>query len=588
MIINSTLVFCIIPELEEAFKGNKIFQVFQSPDKKELIFVTRSRKKETSLFFCAHAEDYRIEILDEGEWKTKKSNYQKTNLFSYAVGGHIQEIKQVDFDRVIKISCLRKSQVGKSIEFDLIFELTGRNANLILVRKDSLIIDSLRKVDLTQSRFRQILPGESYVAPPSPKKRNPFEAEKESFFKLLKNRDIPVSELLTSHFIGLDQLLAEKIIFETNISLSVKTKDLNEDQSECLWENFERTFEEIAERRLSFQIVTDEAGKPRAISCVDLPFLKENQRVFCKSLNSAIKKFFSQKLEEQQKKIALKRLCEVTHRALKKLEKRKDKIEEDLEEAEKSEQYKRFGDLLIINKNSIKKGEESVKLVDIFEPQQSLVDISLNVELSPIQNAQAYFKKYKKAKDALAVMRKRKAETEKEILQVEKISEELQEANRQSELEKIKKELVDLGLLKEKMISVKRKDISKDFSPRTFVTKEGSRILVGRNNKENDYLTFKFARPSDLWFHAQDIPGSHVVLRKKDKKKEPSPNDIKEAAQVAAYFSKARGAKKVSVIYTSAKYVKKPKKGKPGLALVEKEKSILVEPKLIDGSENEK
>lgn len=587
MIINCTHVFCLVPELEEAFKGNKIFQVFQSPDKKELIFVTRSRKKEASLFFCAHAEDYRIEILDEGEWRTKRSNYQKTNLFSYAVGGHIQEVKQVGFDRVIKISCLRKSQVGKSIEFDLLFELTGRNSNLILVRKDGLIIDSLRKVDITQSRFRQILPGEKYVAPPSPNKRNPFEAEKESFFKLLKNRDIPISELLTSHFIGLDQLLAEKIIFETNIPLSVRTKDLNEDQSECLWENFQKTFEEIAEHRLSFQIITDEAGKPQAISCVDLPFLKENQKIFCESLNFAIKKFFSQKLEEQQKKIALKRLSEATHRALRRLETRKDKIEEDLEEAEKFEQYKRFGDLLMINKNSVKKGEKSVKLTDILEPQQSLVEIALNVKLSPIQNAQAYFKKYKKAKDALAVMKKRKAETEKEILQVEKISEKLEEANRQLELEKIKKELVDLGFLKEKMIPVKRQEISKDFSPRTFVTKEGSQILVGRNNKENDYLTFKFARPSDLWVHAQDIPGSHVVLREKDKKREPSFNDIKEAAQVAAYFSKARGAKKVPVIYTLAKYVRKPKKGKPGLALVEREKSILVEPKLIDKLEND-
>ena len=588
MIINSTLVFCIIPELEEAFKGNKIFQVFQSPDKKELIFVTRSRKKEASLFFCAHAEDYRIEILDEGKWRTKKSNYQKTNLFSYAVGGHIQEIKQVDFDRVIKISCLRKSQVGKSIEFDLIFELTGRNANLILVRKDGLIIDSLRKVDITQSRFRQILPGEKYVAPPSPKKKNPFEAEKERFLKLLENRNISVSELLTSHFIGLDQFLAENIIFETNIHPSTKAKDLNNDTVEYLWKNFNQVFQDIAEHRLSFQIVTDEAGKPDAISCVDLPFLKENQKIFCESLSFAIKKFFSQKLEEQQKRIALKRLSEATHRALRRLEKRKDKIEEDLEEAEKFEQYKKFGDLLMINKNSIKKGEGSVKLVDIFEPQQSLVDISLNVELSPIQNAQAYFKKYKKAKDALAVMKKRKAETEKEILQVEKISEELEGANKELELEKIRKELVDLGFLKDKMIPVKRKEISKDFSPRTFVTKEGSQILVGRNNKENDYLTFKFARPSDLWFHAQDIPGSHVVLRKKDKKREPSPNDIKEAAQVAAYFSKARGAKKVPVIYTLAKYVKKPKKGKPGLALVEKEKSILVEPKLIDRLDNGK
>jgi predicted ribosome quality control (RQC) complex YloA/Tae2 family protein len=587
MIINSTLVFCLVPELEEAFKGNKVLQIFQSSDKKELSFVTRSRKKEASLFFCDHAENYRIEILYKDETDTKRSNYQKTNLFSYAVGGYIQEIKQVDFDRVIKISCLRKSQVGESIEFDLIFELTGRNSNLILVRKDGLIIDCLRKVDITQSRFRQILPGERYVAPPSPKKKNPFEVEKEKFIKLLKTHDIPVPELLASHFIGLNQLLAEKIIFETNLPLSVKTKDLNEEMIESLWKNFRQTFQEIKEHKLSFQIVTDEQGKPQAISCVNLPFLKEKHKIVCENLNSAIKKFFSQKSEERQKKTELKRLFEVAHSAQKKLERRKEKIEEDLKQAERFEQYRKFGDLLMMNKDSIKKGQESVKLGDIFEPQQSLAEIPLNVELSPIQNAQAYFRKYKKSKDALAVMKKRQAETEKEIVEVEKILEKMEKSIQELNLEEIEEELISLGFLKKKKTFEKRKSIKKEFSPRTFITKEGSQVLVGRNNKENDYLTFKFAGPNDLWFHVQEVPGSHVVLRKKEKKKEPSPNDIKEAAQVAAYFSKAKGAKRVPVIYTQAKYVKKPKKGRPGLALVEKEKTILVEPKLIDRLENE-
>ena len=206
-----------------------------------------------------------------------------------------------------------------------------------------------------------------------------------------------------------------------------------------------------------------------------------------------------------------------------------------------------------------------------------------------MQNAQAYFKKYKKAKDALAVMKKRKAETQKEILQVEKIFKNLDGATKELKLEEIEQELISLGFLKDRKFLERRKksksefgSCGKDFSPKRFVTKDGDEILVGRNNKENDYLTFKIARPDDLWFHAQDVPGSHVVLRRKEKKKEPSHDDIKKAAQVAAYFSKARGAKRVGVIYTWAKYVKKPKKGKPGLALVEREKAIWVKPKLID------
>jgi predicted ribosome quality control (RQC) complex YloA/Tae2 family protein len=579
MIINSTLVFCLVPELEEAFRGSKISQVLLSPDRKELLLLLRGRKKEASLFFCAHGQDCRIEILDENETKTKRAYFEKTNLFSYSAGGYIEEVKQVDFDRVIRVSCLRKSQVGKSIEFDLIFELTGRNANLILVRKDGLIIDCLRKIDLSQNRFRQILPGERYAPPPPPKKRNPFQTEKDKFVRLIKTHDLPLPELLTSHFIGLDQLLTEKIIFEANVPSGAKIKDLNEENIEGLWKNFHRAFEEIGRQELSFQIVLDEAGKPKDISCVNLPFVSDEQKIPFDSLNCAIKRFFSQKLQDQQRKARLRRFSEVAHRALKRLERRKEKIEEDLEQAEKFEQYKRFGDLLMTNKHLIKRGQESVKLANIFDSEQGLVEISLKANLSPIQNAQAYFKKYKKAKDALVVTRGREAETKNEIVQVNRILKELGKEGKEQRLEEIEKELMSLGLLKEKKTPGKGKKAKKEFSPRTFLTKDGSEILVGRNNKENDYLTFRFARPDDLWFHAQDVPGSHVVLRRKEKK-EPSGNAIAEAAQVAAHFSKARGAKKVAVIYTKAKYVKKPRKGKPGLALVEREKTILVEPGL--------
>jgi predicted ribosome quality control (RQC) complex YloA/Tae2 family protein len=265
MVINSTLIFCLVPELEEAFKGNKIIQILshgsfgQSPNRKELLFITRNQEKKTSLFFSAHPENYRIEILDENETKAKELHYQKTNLFSYALGGYIQEIKQVDFDRVIRISCLKKSQLGPNIEFDLVFELTGRNSNLILLRRDDLIIDCLRKVDLTQNRFRQILPGERYVPPPPPLAgKNPFQIEKDKFIELLQSHNLLVSEFMVSHFIGLDKFLAENIMFEAGIPVSVKTADLKEEDVERLWKSFKEIFHKISDNKLTFQIITDE------------------------------------------------------------------------------------------------------------------------------------------------------------------------------------------------------------------------------------------------------------------------------------------------------------------------------------------
>lgn len=586
MIINSTLIFCLIPELKEALVGLKVREILVSADHKELLLCLRDKNKETSLFFCAHPLDCRIEIWGKEETEKHKMNYQKTNLFSFAEGGYVQKIEQLDFDRVIKISCERKTQFGTGASFSLIFELTGRNSNVVLVKKDEMIVDCLRKIDVTQNRFRQILPGIKYVLPPTPTKRNPFSTSKEEFVKLIRTGDQSISEWLSSHFTGVDRLLVQKIIIESGLDLGKKISQITEEEIALLWKTFSQTFEKISKHNFSFQIINDRNDDPKAISCVDLPFISEDQKIHYPSLNSAVKSFFSGKLEREKRKREVYKLSSVVHQTLEKLKKREKKIEEDFKQAERFEEYKRFGELLMMNKETIKKGATSVKLIDVFDPAHPMMEILLDSKFSAIRNARVYFKKYKKAKDALSIIKKRKSETEDRIAHLEEISTQLLMPVEKIDLGEQGQNLIRLGLLRQTKSQTKRTK-KREFSPRRFLTKSGWEILVGRNNRENDYLTFKFAHPDDLWFHAQDIPGSHVLLRRKDKKSEPSLSEIKEAARVSAYFSKARREKKAEVIYTQAKHVRKPKVGKPGLALVGKEKSILVEPGLPAGPDTE-
>lgn len=591
MIINSTLVFCLVPELENALVGLKITEVFISSDQRELFFRLRDKNRQTSLYFSAHPLNCRIEIWDKEEAKQHIQVFQKTNLFGFATGGYIRKIEQVDFDRVIKIACEKKSQFGVSDTFALIFELTGRNSNVVLAKKDEVIVDCLRKIDVTQNRFRQILPGTKYVPPPTPIKKNPFAIRKEELTKLIKIEDQSLSEWLRSHFTGVDTLVAQKIVIESSLSWETKTSRLAPDQIERLWESFSSTFERLSNHHFSFQIIKEKDGIPQAISCVDLPFIPEDQKIRCPNLNFAVKSFFTTKLEGEKRKKEVHKLSAIVHQALEKLRKREKKIEVDFKQAKRFEEYKRFGGLLMMNKENIKKGQSSVKLVDVFDPQHSVVEIPLDSKFNAIKNALVYFKRYRKAKDALGIIEKRRSGTKELIAQLEKISNQLSLHGEKINLEEQKQNLIRMGFLKEGKPQTKKtkaKDssrgfIPREFSPRRFVTKSGWEILVGRNNKENDYLTFKFAHPDDLWFHAQDVPGSHVLLRRKDKKSEPSSAEIKESAKVAAYFSKAKKEKKAQVIYTQAKYVRKPKRGKPGLALVQKEKSILVEPRLPTG-----
>lgn len=579
MIINSTLIFCLIPELKESLLGLKITNINISSDQRELLFYLCDRNKETSLFFSTHPLYSRIEIWEKDETDQKRRTFQKTNLFSFAMGGYVQKVEQLDFDRVIKISCEKRTQFGVGESFDLIFELTGRNSNVVLVKKDENIVDCLRKIDITQNRFRQILPGIKYVPPPTPKKKNPFSIEKEEFYKIIRTSDQHIIERFSSHFTGIDKLMAQKIVIESGLVPGKKISQFSEDEVALLWKTFSRIFENISNHHFFFQIICDGEGNPKVISCMDFPFIPRDQKIHCPTLNSAIKSFFAGGLEREKRKKDVHKLVSIIQRALEKLKEREKKIEEDYRQAERFEEYKGFGDLLMMNKETIKKGQTSVKLADVFAPQNPTVEILLESKLGAIANAQVYFKKYRKAKDALSIIKKRRSETKEQIAQLVEISKQLLIHGENINLEGQRQSLIRLRLLKPTQPQIKEKR-KKEFSPRRFLTKSGWEIFVGRNNKENDYLSFQFARSEDLWFHTQDVPGSHVLLRRKDRKSEPSFQEIKEAAKVAAHFSKAKKEKKAAVIYTQAKHVRKPKGEKPGLALVTKEKSILVEPGL--------
>jgi predicted ribosome quality control (RQC) complex YloA/Tae2 family protein len=585
MLINSTIVFCLIPELQEALLGCRISNIVISPDRKDILLLLRGREGKAGLYFSAHPENYRMEVWDREEIEQHAKEFQKTNLFWYALGGYVRQVEQIDFDRIIKFSCEKKTQFGPGERFHLIFELTGRNSNVILVKPEGNIVDCLRKIDATKSRLRQVLPGEKYLPPPSPKKRNPLAIEEAEFSKSIGSTDKSVMDWLLSAFLGMDRFLAEKLLNKSRVDPEGKGAELSPDEIKRIWQAFRRVFDRISNGKFRFTVITNkENNVPLAISCVRLKLAPDERSISCSSMSQTIGVFFSRKLEREERQKELHKLSKIVRRSSKKLRHRAEKIKDDLQQAERYEEFKKFGELLMINKEKIKKGQESAELTDVFDSQHPQIEIPLDPKLSPIGNAQRYFKKYKKAKEALKIIQKRESESKGKITQLEQISGRLESSLEEKDLEEIRLDLVMLGLLSAPRIGEESKSIRKlkqeKTQFRTFVTDSGVEIFVGRNNKENDYLTFKFARPDDLWFHAQDVPGSHVLLKRKDKRTEPTPEQIRQAARIAAYYSKARGEKKTSVVYTQAKFVRKPKKAKPGLALVEREKAILVEPGL--------
>jgi predicted ribosome quality control (RQC) complex YloA/Tae2 family protein len=538
------------------------------------MILTRKERESKAILFSAVALLCRIVSLTEKESKPFQE-YPFTALFSQVLDAIILNIEQVDFDRVIKFSCQKDTEFEK-VEFELYFELTGRNANAILVQKQSgLIQDALRKVRPGQSRFRQILPGIKYHLPPAPRKHNPFATSEEEFKKIILNHPQEnLLQVLTAHFMGIDELLSQKIVEESVGASPLKPLPLDK-----LWKGFKSVLERISANEISPYLIMDSQGKPVGISLFGLNSFPEKQKIFFSNLNQALQKLFSLEIERQQGSKKLQTLISVTRNGIEKLKKTEKKLKEELSSLKDAQAYRKYGDLLLNHLSEIKRGAEYIELTDYSTTEHKKIRLSLDPSLAPKKNAEAYFKKFQKAQTGITTLNQRIAETESQIMDLSEIESDLQKKEK-IDLDKIESELTSFGLLKAPRPKKKEKKKGR-YSPREFISADGFKILVGRSNKENDYLTFKIAKPDDLWFHAQNVPGSHVVLKKGERKKYPTPKAIQQAASLAAHYSQAKSSKKISVIYTLTKYVKKSKNAPPGLVKVEKMKSILVEPKLI-------
>ncbi|KPK99075.1 MAG: hypothetical protein AMJ90_09665, partial [candidate division Zixibacteria bacterium SM23_73_2] len=547
MQLTSIFIYCLIPELRQDLPGKKIKRILISQDKKNILILVRDKNEQKGLFFSSHPDFFRTEILSEKEIQGGKINFSPTSFFKHLENTRIQKIEQLDFDRVINISCIRKTK-EKEERLDLVMELTGRNSNLILKRsKDERILDCLKKIDPQKSRYRQIGIGLKYNPPPHPEKKNPFKIEKESFEKLLKEeKEKEVGKFLIQTFNGLDDNLSQRICYDSFLKPDAKINQLSPQQKTRFWENFCNIIKDLKIYKISPRIILDENKNPTSLSLFDLPSLSQDKKLEFEKLNSALKEFFKQKIEKEKFIKQKTNLSLLIHKNIFRLEKRLVKLEKDQEEAKDYQKYKRFGDLLIFYQTRIKKGKDKIILKDAFEETQPEVEIEINPLLSPLKNAQAYFKKYKKSKEGQKVIKTRLEKTNSETKELENLLSELEKKEKLSNLEKIKDRLLKLGYSRKKeKIKKEKKKKKLKYSPREFSTSEGLKILVGKSQQENDYLTFHIAKSYDLWFHAQDVGGSHVILKKQTKDQSPSKESITQAAKAAAYFSQARESSKV-------------------------------------------
>lgn len=526
-------------ELQEQILWGRIQKVNQ-PFEQELVLTIRNNRQNYKLLLSAHPVFGRVQLT-----KTDFQNPQSPNTFTmimrkYLQGALIENIEQIENDRILEMSISNKNEIGDQIKVTMIIEIMGKHSNIILLDKnEGKIIESIKHIGFTQNSYRTILPGSRYLAPPKIQAQNPFTISDETLFEILQTEDLAANNL---------QKLFQGLGRDTAAELSQRLKT-------DTFKNF----------KLFFDSPTSPTLTEKSFTAITF---SNSQETFG-SLSDLLDYFYQDKAERDR---IAQQASDLIHRIQNELEKNKKKLkkqEQELQDTDKAEGFRQKGELLTTYLNQVPNNQDSVELDNYYTGQK--VTIPLNKALTPSQNAQRYFKKYQKLKEAVKHLGSLISETKATIQYLESVDNALNQASL-SEISEIREELVQTGFVKHRH----REKIQKRKKPEPYLASDGKTIiLVGKNNLQNDELTFKMSKKGELWFHAKDIPGSHVLIKDN---LNPSDEIKTDAAELAAYFSKARLSNLVQVDMIEAKKLNKPSKAKPGFVTYRGQKTLRVTP----------
>ena len=577
MALDGLVIHCIVNELNKKLLGGKIDKVYQ-PENDEVVLHIRNNKENFKLVLSCSASNPRVYLANN----YKKENPINAPMFcmlfrKYIQGGNIVNISQIGFERIIKISVESFDELKEKTTKNIIIEIMGRHSNIILTHSlDNKIIDSAKRIPPSVSRVRQILPGQTYVLPPKQDKLNPIdEVSLNLFVDTLTSFNGPIFKAIYSKFLGVSPVIAKEICFRANIDENTLIDEISSNDISKVYKEFHNLFKFINNNIYNPSMIIDESiDKVLDFSCINLSQFSNLSIINDDSISKILENYYAtkdikdrihQRSSDLRKSISIK---------LDRLYNKLNKQEKELIESENAEIYKIKGELITSYIYMIEKGMESVEVANFYDPEYKNITISLNPNFTPSENAQKYFKKYNKMKTAKKEITSQIEITKEEINYLENIILSIENCENLAELMDIREELSKVGYLRAK--NNIKKETKLTTKPHEFISSNGFKILVGKNNKQNDNLTLKIASNEDIWMHTKNIPGSHVII--KTEGKEVPDETIFEGAMLAAFFSKSKMSSQVPVDYTKKKNVKKPNGSKPGMVIYETNSTIYVTP----------
>ena len=530
----------MVEELQRELLNGRIQKINQ-PFEQELVLQIRSNRQSHRLLLSAHPVFGRIQLTQTTFENPAQPSTFIMVLRKYLQGALIESIEQVENDRIVEMTVSNKNEIGDHIQATLIIEIMGKHSNILLVDKSShKILEVIKHVGFSQNSYRTLLPGSTYIAPPSTEALNPFAIKDEKLFEILQTQETTAKNL-QSLFQGLGRDTANEL---ENILVSDKLS------------TFRNFFNQVTKPCLT------------EISFSPVPFANQVGEPFT-SLSDLLDTYYKDKAERDRVKQQASELIRRVENELQKNQHKLKKQEKELLATDNAEEFRQKGELLTTFLHQVPNDQDQVILDNYYTNQP--ITIALDKALTPNQNAQRYFKRYQKLKEAVKYLTDLIEETKATILYLESVETVLNQAGLE-EIAEIREELIQTGFIRRRQ----REKIQKRKKPEQYLASDGKTIIyVGRNNLQNEELTFKMARKEELWFHAKDIPGSHVVI---SGNLDPSDEVKTDAAELAAYFSQGRLSNLVQVDMIEVKKLNKPTGGKPGFVTYTGQKTLRVTP----------
>ena len=558
----------VVHELNGTILDGRINKIAQ-PEADELLLTIKMPRGQKRLYISASASLPLIYLTDENKPSPMTAPNFCMLLRKHINNGRITKIYQPKLERIICFEIEHLDELGDLCKKRLIVEIMGKHSNIIFCNDKGMIIDSIKHVSSQMSSVREVLPGRDYFIPDTMEKLDPLTVSEDAFISSLQEKPAHLSKALYTTFTGVSPVVAEEICYLSGIESGITPKDLSEDIMHHLFNQFSLYFENVKQGQFAPAIYYNGA-EPKEFAALPLSHFNLYIKKDFSSVSELLETYYAEKnnlTRIRQKSVDLRRVVQT---ALERNRKKYDLQFKQLRDTENREKYKVYGELIHTYGYELEEGAKKLDALNYYTNE--MITIPLDPQKTAMENAKKYFDKYNKQKRTFEALSELIQETKDEIIYLESVSNSLDIALSEDDLIQIKEELTQAGFIRRKYTKKKEKIISKPFH---YLSSDGYHMYVGKNNLQNEELTFHFAVGNDWWFHAKGVSGSHVIV--KTNGEELPDRTFEEAGRLAAYYSKNRGAEKVEIDYVEKKHVKKPNGSKPGFVVYYTNYSLMID-----------